>query len=104
MSSISMGRGRNQRPTFLVLTPEGQLVTQNIMLSKITDMDPEDALITASSLLQGVRPQRKETTIPAYECITKQKTSVTVTSVQAMEAIINNGGEFVGETTQTIRL
>ena len=112
--SVQIGRGRNSRPQFLdpdqmkhtgsVLSTENSQILQSLLLGKVAEMDPEDALITSSSMLQGSRPQGVETTIPAYECITKQKKTVTVTSVQAMEAIINNGGEFVGEVRQTVKL
>tara|TARA_R100000008_G_C3454377_1_gene101007 strand:- start:172 stop:513 length:342 start_codon:yes stop_codon:yes gene_type:complete len=112
--SLSMGRSRNSRPTFLdpdvfkhsgsVLSEENSNVLQNILLGKISKMDSEEAVIASTALMQGVQSQAQEVSVTAYECETAQKKTVTVTSVPAMEAIINSGGKFLGETRQSVKL
>ena len=106
-----MGRSRNSRPEYIdpdqfkhaggVLSSENQQVAQGILLGKLAEMEAEDALIATTALMQGQSPAAKEVTIVAYVMETKAGKQVTVSTKDAMDAIISNGGQFISETTTT---
>ena len=66
-------------------------IAKRLLLSKITDLDSQEAV------------QVTTMEVPAYVCMTKAKKQVTVTTTEAMKIIIENGGEFLSETTKEVK-
>tara|TARA_R100000458_G_scaffold53414_1_gene55638 strand:- start:580 stop:915 length:336 start_codon:yes stop_codon:yes gene_type:complete len=73
-------------------------VAQSMILSKISQMEPEEGYDALVHVLNGVNVPAQEYDIPAYQLETKQGKQVTVTTTEAMDAILTNGGKFIGET------
>ena len=67
-------------------------------------LDAQEAVQIVVGLAGGMKGEAKIIEVPAYVCMTKAKKQVTVTTTEAMKIIIENGGEFLSETTKEIKL
>ena len=78
-------------------------IAKRLLLSKITDLDSQEAVQVITGLAAGMSKEATIMEVPAYVCMTKAKKQVTVTTAEAMKIIIENGGEFLSETTKEVK-
>jgi hypothetical protein len=111
---IQIGRPKRERDRWLdadalksvgnVLTAGEQTVAKRLFLGKVAEADVDEAVQIITGLATGMSGEAKVIEVPAYLCRTKQKKEVTVTTPEAMQVIIENGGEFLAETSKEIKL
>ena len=112
--ALAMGRDKYKKSTFV--DPEslhnlGQsmnsyetAVAKGVFLGKVAEADPEEAIVMIAGMSAGFKGEGKVVTIPAYLMKTKQGSQVTVTSVEAMNAILTNDGQLLSETTTEVKV
>ena len=79
-------------------------MAKRLFLGKIAESDPQEAVQIVVGLAGGMKGEAKIIEVPAYVCNTKAKKEVVVTTAEAMKVIIENGGEFLSETTKEVKL
>tara|TARA_R100001244_G_scaffold8700_1_gene10757 strand:- start:572 stop:913 length:342 start_codon:yes stop_codon:yes gene_type:complete len=112
--SMSVGREKYKRSTFIdpdhlynlgqTMTSQEAAVAKGVFLGKVQEADPEEAIVMIAGMSAGFKGEGRTVQIPAYEMLTQQQKTITVSSVEAMNAILSNGGELLAETTTSIKV
>jgi hypothetical protein len=112
--SLIVGPGKRERDKWLdadklaivgkKLSTEEQSIANRLFLAGLAEADVETRTQIVTGIATGFQGQATVMEVPAYVCMTKAKKEVTVTSTEAMKIIIENGGEFLAETTKELKL
>ena len=111
---LIVGPGKRERDKWLdadklavvgkKLSPQEQHIANRLFLNGLAEADVETRTQIVTGIATGFQGESQTMEVPAFVCMTKAKKEVTVTSHEAMKIIIENGGEFLSETTKEIKL
>ena len=111
---LIVGPGKRERDKWLdadklaiagkKLSAADQAVANRLFLGGLAEADVETRTQIFTGLAPGFQGEAKVMEVPAYVLKTKAGKEVIVSSVEAMEVIINAGGEFLAETVKEIKL